>query len=441
MLVRYFRRPSRIEQLRSSTGGHLLEGFAKELSQGRYQWVAARKHIRAAEHFLHWIAHRNLSIVSVEERYAPQFLDHLKRCCCRGHLPPLEPHRQKYSVDLWFDCLRRVGIVPTPTFVEPAVEAPMLTSFCDWMRRERGVSDATLSIYRFELRAFIKDLGEDPHMYDARNLRQFVLDKSQQSGWASARKCICAVRMFLRFLISRGRCPDYLYASIPTFAHWRLSALPFYLQADQVEQVIASPDLATSLGRRNRAILLLLARLGLRAIDIVRLRLDDLDWKEGMILVSCPRTVARHENGPLHESRRRYPEHLSAEGAALHTLRGAAGIIYRAAIWMKLDESSPVERKEVELAAKRWAHRSYRNASCRGPELTEKEFRQTTCSWLRFAGRLRESDRVHAPHQEEIDALCRYSDVERGLSPATIATVRQSVRKFFKHIRVQRLSE
>jgi hypothetical protein len=286
MLVRYFRRPSRIEQLRSSTGGHLLEGFAKELSQGCYQWVAARKHIRAAEHFLHWIAHRNLSITSVEERYAQQFLDHLKRCRCRGHHPPLKPHRQKYSVDLWFDYLRRVGIVPTPTFVEPAVEAAMLTAFCDWMRRQRGVSDATLSIYRFELRAFIKDLGEDPHMYDARNLRQFVVDKSQHSGWASARKCICAVRMFLRFLISQGRCPDYLYASIPTFAHWRLSALPFYLQADQVEQVIASPDLASSLGRRNRAILLLLARLGLRASDIVQLRLDDLDWREGMIRVS-----------------------------------------------------------------------------------------------------------------------------------------------------------
>ena len=100
MLVRYFRRPLRIEQLRSSTGGLLLEGFAKELSQGRYQWVAARKHIRAAEHFLHWIAHRNLSITSVEERYAQQFLDHLKRCCCRGHHPPLEPHTSE--IDFYF---------------------------------------------------------------------------------------------------------------------------------------------------------------------------------------------------------------------------------------------------------------------------------------------------------------------------------------------------
>ncbi len=286
MLVRYFRRPSRIEQLRNSTGGHLLEGFAKELSQGCYKWVAARKHIRAAEHFLDWIAHRNLSIASVEERYAQQFLDHLKRCCCRGHHPPLKPHRQKYSVDLWFDYLRRTGIVPTPTFVKPAVEAPMLVSFCDWMRRQRGASDATLSIYRFELRAFVKKLGEEPRVYDARNLRQFVLDKSQQSGWASARKSICAIRMFLRFLISQGRCPASLYASVPTLAHWRLSALPRYLQPDQVEKVIASPDLATSLGRRNRAILLLLARLGLRASDIVQLRLGDLDWREGMICVS-----------------------------------------------------------------------------------------------------------------------------------------------------------
>ncbi|MFZ0276748.1 MAG: site-specific integrase [Candidatus Sulfotelmatobacter sp.] len=198
----------------------------------------------------------------------------------------MKPQRQKYSVDLWFVYLRRAGIVPTPAFVEPAVEAPMLVSFCDWMRRQRGVSDATLSIYRFELRAFIKKLGEEPRMYDARNLRQFVLEKSQQSGWASARKSICAIRMFLRFLISQGKCPASLYASVPSFVHWRLSALPRYLQPDQVEKIIATADPKAPLGSRNRAILLLLARLGLRAGDIVRLRFSDVDWKEGMIRVS-----------------------------------------------------------------------------------------------------------------------------------------------------------
>ena len=69
-------------------------------------------------------------------------------------------------------------------------------------------------------------------------------------------------------------------------------------------------------------------------------------------LYRCPRTIARHENGPLAESRRRYLEHLASQGAAFHTIRAAAGVIYRATIMMKLDEFSPVERKDVECAAK-----------------------------------------------------------------------------------------
>lgn len=156
-------------------------------------------------------------------------------------------------------------------------------------------------------------------------------------------------------------------------------------------------------------------------------------------LYRCPRTIARHENSPLAESRRRYLEHLSAEGAAVHTIRAAAGVIYRATILMKLDESSPVERKDVERAAKRWAHRWYRNASSRWPDQTDKEFRQTTCNWLRFAGRLRESDRVPVPHHQEVDVLCQYMDAERGLSPKTIQSVRQSLMKFFQHTKKKQL--
>jgi site-specific recombinase XerD len=92
--------------------------------------------------------------------------------------------------------------------------------------------------------------------------------------------------MFLRFLISQGKCPASLYAAVPSVAHWRLSALPHYLQPDQVEKIIASADPKTPIGSRNRAIFLLLARLGFRAGDVVRLRFSDLDWEEGMIRVS-----------------------------------------------------------------------------------------------------------------------------------------------------------
>jgi len=92
--------------------------------------------------------------------------------------------------------------------------------------------------------------------------------------------------MFLRFLIADGKCTIGLDAAIPALRHWRLSSLPRYLQPNEVELVIASCDPATQVGRRDRAILLLLARMGLRAGDIVQLRLSDVDWEEAWISVS-----------------------------------------------------------------------------------------------------------------------------------------------------------
>ncbi len=115
MLIQYFKSPSRIEELRNGQCGHLLEGFAQTLCRSRYRWVAARKHIRAAEHFIHWMNHRGLSITAIEERFAAEFLSHLKRCRCQGHRPPVKPARQKYRVDLFFRYLRHAGIATAPT--------------------------------------------------------------------------------------------------------------------------------------------------------------------------------------------------------------------------------------------------------------------------------------------------------------------------------------
>jgi integrase/recombinase XerD len=91
--------------------------------------------------------------------------------------------------------------------------------------------------------------------------------------------------MFFRFLIAEGKCDSRLAAAIPVVAHWRLSALPRYLQPEEVERVIASCSPTSPSGKRDRAILLLLARLGLRAGDILELRVDDIDWKGAWISV------------------------------------------------------------------------------------------------------------------------------------------------------------
>jgi site-specific recombinase XerD len=98
--------------------------------------------------------------------------------------------------------------------------------------------------------------------------------------------------MFLRFLIAEGRCRAGLLGAIPALAHWRLSSLPRYLPAKAVERVIDFCDVSSSVGKRDRAILLLLARLGLRAGDIVQMCLSDIDWKGAWIQVSGK---GRHE--------------------------------------------------------------------------------------------------------------------------------------------------
>lgn len=95
-----------------------------------------------------------------------------------------------------------------------------------------------------------------------------------------------SLRAYLRFLASRGHCTPGLDHAVPTVPQWRLSALPRYLAPKEVERVIEACDLSTPVGLRDRAVLLLLSRLGLRAGDIRTLRLDDINWREGTLRVA-----------------------------------------------------------------------------------------------------------------------------------------------------------
>jgi site-specific recombinase XerD len=185
----------------------------------------------------------------------------------------------------------------TPRSAEPPVHDPaLLSAFDQWMQQHRNVCDVTLDRYGVHIRELLRRLGEEPRRFDARRLRALVLERSHH-GWAATKMCTTALRMFLRFLIAEGQCAVGLDAAIPTVAHWRLASLPRYLQPEEVERLIDSCDRASAVGWRDRAILLLLARLGLRAGDIVQLRLSDIDWKDASIQV-CGKG-GRHARMPL----------------------------------------------------------------------------------------------------------------------------------------------
>lgn len=285
MLAKYFESSLRIQELRGGPDGHVLEGFAQQLCQAGYAEITARRHIRAAEHLIHWIGRKSRTVATLDERVVDEFVHHLNRCRCPhyGHTHLRDLWR---GARLFLRYVRFADIVATRAEVEPPVDAALLLSFRDWMRRQRGTCDATLIGYSIPIRDLLKSLGEDPGRFEAQSLRQFIMDTSERCGWAAAKKCTTAVRMFLRFLIASGKCAAGLEGAIPVLAHWRLSPLPRYLPSKEVERVIDSCDKATPAGKRDRAILLLLARLGLRAGDIVHLRLGDLDWQQATISVS-----------------------------------------------------------------------------------------------------------------------------------------------------------
>jgi len=284
MMTEFFKSPFRILQLRGGPGGRLLDVFIQQLVQSGFAEITARRHIRAAEHLLYWARREGISPATFDEHTLDEFADHLRRCSCKSYG---RTHQRdlKRGASLFVDSLRRAELLPMPSAQETVEDPHVLVLFRGWMRRHRGTCDTTLYNYCLHLRALLRTMGDDTSKFEARSLRQFVQETSQRCGWATGKQCTTAMRAFLRYLIAEGRCASGLDACIPALAHWRLSSLPRYLQPEEIERVIASCSTTSSAGIRDRAIVLLLARAGLRAGDILRLGLSDLDWKEATIRV------------------------------------------------------------------------------------------------------------------------------------------------------------
>jgi len=263
----------------------LLESFGHDLKDAGYAKTTAREHIRAAQHFMYWTDRNGIAIAGLNESYIGSFERHLNRCRCPGYHHSVAAHLASRA-RLFLGYLEKAGVSTAGVTTQPTPEPALVTAFHQWMRHQRGTADVTLSHYERRIRELLQRFGDDPRRFDAHGMRKFILERSQQLGSSAAKNCTTGIRMFLRFLIADGKCSTGLDAAIPALAHWRLSSLPRYLQSEEVEHVIASCDRTTRVGRRDRAILLLLARCALRAGDVVQLRLDDIDWKQAWIRVS-----------------------------------------------------------------------------------------------------------------------------------------------------------
>lgn len=296
VLSKFFKSRRRMQALRDGPAGSLLESFAQALSEAGYITITARKHLRAAEHFIHWAHRHGIPARELSEQSLAGFDRHLGRCLFPhyGHTRLL---KVMHGARLFLAYMQDARIV-TRRGAKPSVHDPeLLLAFRRWMHRQRGTTDLTLYHYSIYIRELLQRLGEETSRFDARRLRAYVLEKSHSSGVGTAKKCTTALRMFVRFLVATGQCSAGLDAAIPTVASWRLASLPRYLPPRDVERLVASCDRASAMGRRDRAILLLLARLGLRAGDIVHLRLSDIDWKNASIHV-CGKG-RRHMRLPL----------------------------------------------------------------------------------------------------------------------------------------------
>jgi len=185
--------------------------------------------------------------------------------------------------------LRGAGVVPAAGGAGAGPAEAMLVQFRGWLAGERGLSAATVQGYAKQARKFLAYLGEPLdaalRQLDAGQVISFMTGYCQGRNTESAKAMVTAVQALLRFLHVAGHVPVPLAGAVPAVAGWRLASLPRGLDAEVVRRLLASCDRGTITGRRDLAILTVLARLGLRGAEVAALELADAGWRGGEVAI------------------------------------------------------------------------------------------------------------------------------------------------------------
>lgn len=260
-----------------------LNKFVYMLFSKGYVRYTVYKKIKVISKLGKWLKEKRLSIKDLGEENAGKFICYLKKINC------LQLGNQA-TIKQLIDFLRKENIIATPAAepVDSEIEI-ILNSFSKYLKLERGLSRSTMDRYLPAIRLFLMErFGKKDIFLDKlhpTDISGFILRHAHTLSISCAQSMVTALRNFFSFLYQRGQIHVNLAATVPSVSRWRPTSAPKFLKPEQVKRILDTCDQKTPMGKRNYAILLLLARLGLRAGEIANMELEDISWEAGELMV------------------------------------------------------------------------------------------------------------------------------------------------------------
>ena len=287
--------PAELKRFRCGPLGPHLDRFASLLSEQGYSSQVGMQKMRLATFLSRWLEQRHIAVQKLDEQRIADFLKERRK--------PLRRHRQvQHTLTQLLEHLRRSKIITDQR--HPQVESStdlLMHRYGRFLAQERGLSQVTLDNYLPLARRFLSCVFGTKAVHlnglAASDVNGFILRDRSALSPKRVQLTTSALRSFLGFLYLRGQLATALAASVPKVATWRLSDLPQFLEPEQVQRLLQSCQRSSPCGRRDYAALLLLARLGLRAGEVVHLCLEDINWNCGEVLIRGK--SSREERLPL----------------------------------------------------------------------------------------------------------------------------------------------
>lgn len=282
MLENYFTLGKVIARHRAGLFGAYIDGLVEQLDAEGYKRRTVRSAVAAVQRFGRWMDRHGLRAGDASEKNIGEFSR--MRCIHAGRRSG-----EAAMLRVLLARLRRLGIASMPVQPDGGIQERIAQDFATYLRQERALSEATLKNYVPVARLFMDERcasgSGDLTKLCAVDIHEFVLCRVPSCCPKRIQLILSALRNFLRFLYLSGQLIVPLGDHMPTVAGWRLNEPPKWLAPDDIERAIESCDLSSDAGQRDYAILMLLARLGLRAGEVLSMKLEDIRWDTGEIRV------------------------------------------------------------------------------------------------------------------------------------------------------------